>query len=117
MTESRHVVARESQGVVQAAQRQLYVVAPFALEFPKRLKTALAILAVRGDGKVEIASETPKGVVFGLMQPFARGKKRIAHRYRAQFHHGAARFLDHLAHIRARQNGHELEPSAIDAAI
>ena len=93
VTEGRHVVARETQGMVQAAQRQLHVTVAAALQLPERLETAQAILAVRGYREIQLAGKIPEGIVFGLVQPLAVGKIRIAHRNSTEFHHGAARFL------------------------
>ena len=51
------------------------------------------------------------------MQPFALRRVRIAHRYRAQLFHGAARLLDHFADVGAWQHSNELEAFGINLAI
>ena len=55
--ERRHIVAGKTQGVIQPAQRQLHIFSPLAFELAKRLKAALAILAMSGDRKIELGSQ------------------------------------------------------------
>jgi hypothetical protein len=67
MAEGGHVVARKSEGVVQAAERKLDVVFSLSLKLSKWMKPALAVFAVRRDRKIQLTSKIPKRVVLRLV--------------------------------------------------
>src|SRR5438132_6589045 len=70
MTERSHIVARKSQGMVQAAQRELYIFPSLAFELSKWMKAALSIFAVDRNGKIQLASEIPQCIILRLVQVF-----------------------------------------------
>src|SRR4249920_505732 len=59
MAESGHVIAGKSEGMIQPAQCQLDIFAPFAFDFPEGVKAALAILSMSGNWKIEFTSQVP----------------------------------------------------------
>jgi hypothetical protein len=67
MAKGGHVVARKSQGMIQAAKRQLKILPPFSFKMSEGMKTALAVFAVTGDRKVELAGQFPERVVLWLV--------------------------------------------------
>src|SRR5215813_3053443 len=64
-----HVVHRKPDDMVESAERAL-----ISLERTKGRGPYMARLAMYGDGKIEIAGKLPQGIVFGFVQPFARGQ-------------------------------------------
>src|SRR5262245_51897259 len=81
------------------------------------LETQVTILAVDRYWEIQRAGELPKRIVLGIVQPFPFWQDGIAHGYGAELLHGAARLFDHLADIASRQDGNELQPFCIRAAV
>src|ERR1051325_6069504 len=110
MPHRRHVVAGKPDGVIHASQR-LKVMSLAARgssrfhdpETTKRLD-AVAILAVNGDRKIELAGKLPELVVVLLVQPFTVRQKRISDRNGAELVHGASCLFEYLAYLCPRDD-------------
>src|SRR5262249_53261188 len=99
-----HVVHRKPDDMVESAERPL-----ISLERTKGRGPYMARLAMYRDRKIEIAGKLPQGIVFGFVQPFARGQQGIARRDGAESFHRAPSFGNHRCSVAGRQSSGELE--------
>ena len=110
-----HVVEGEAQSVVQPRQGSRYAVV--VAQVPEGLGATLAVLAVGGDGEVQVHGELPQRIVLRVVDPLALRQQRVADRDGAELVHRPAGLGHDVLDVGAGQDRGELEALGVFRAV